>query len=497
MVRKSLIRVFLCLAVPAISGFAQDAKTALAAVEKAMGSADVKSIQYSGTGYTAALGQAVNPATPWPKFDLRAYTRTIDYVDGSSKEELTRVQGSNPWRGGGGTPLMGEQKQNAEVSGSVAWNMAGNAVIPQFGATLDERRLQIWLTPDGFIRAAKRGNGCAIRFDCEAKVSKKMEGGKQVTVITAGVGKYPVWATLDEQNMITKIEAKFPNPVLGDMPIVTTFSDYKDYKGVKFPSRIVQTEGGHLTFELNVTDVKVNAPASLPIPDAAKAEAPHEAVYVQLLADGVWYLTGGTHHSLVVEFKDYVAIIEAPLSEQRSLAVMDEARRLVINKPIKYVINTHHHFDHSGGLRTYVAAGATVITSASNKLYYDQIFKEKATLEPDKLSKTPKIPAYILVADKYVLTDGVQKIELYAVKDDAHADGMLMAYIPNGKILVEADDWTPGAADAPPPANPSMASINLYENIQRLKLDVAKIAPIHGRLATMAEFLKFLGKPKT
>jgi glyoxylase-like metal-dependent hydrolase (beta-lactamase superfamily II) len=249
---------------------------------------------------------------------------------------------------------------------------------------------------------------------------------------------------------------------------------------------------------LNVAEVKTNVPAPLPVPAAVKtAETPRVDVSVQLLADGVWYLTGGTHHSLVVEFKDYMAIIEGPLNEERSLAVMAEAKHLVINKPIKYVINTHHHFDHSGGLRTYIAEGATIVTSALNKPFYDQMAKMRATIAPDKLSKTPKIPAYVLVSDKYVLTDGTQKIELYPMKDDNHADGMLLAYIPAGKILVEADDWNSPAPDAPPPANAPLSSINLYDNIQRLKLDVAKIAPIHGRLATMADFLKFLGKSKT
>ena len=495
MVKKVFLNFIVCIALAATTLSAQDVKAVLAAAEKALGAAELKSIQYSGTGFNAAMGQAVNPTSAWPKFDVRAYTRTINYTDGSSKEELTRVQGSNPWRGGGGTPLMGEQKQNAQVNGNLAWNMNGTTPAAQFGDTLTERRLQIWMTPHGFIQYAKLGNGCAINFDCEAKVTKKTEGAKQVTVISVGFCKIPMEATLDDQNMITKVEAKFPNPVLGDMPIVTTYSGYKDYSGVKFPTRIAQSQGPYPVFELNVTGVKVNAPAELPVPDAVKtAETPRNDVSVQLLAEGVWYLTGGTHHSLVVEFKDYMAIVEAPLSEERSLAVLAQAKRLVINKPVKYVINTHQHFDHSGGLRTYVAEGATIVTHPINRPYYDQTFKMRATVAPDRLSKTPKLPLYLLVADKYVLTDGTQKIEIYPMKDDNHNDGMLLVYLPAGKILVEADEWNPPAADAPPPANASPANINLYDNIQRLKLEVKKIAPIHGRLVTMADYMKYLGK---
>ena len=471
-----------------------DAKSVIAAVEKAMGGADLKSIQYTGIGSNANLGQGVNPTAPWPRFDVTSYTRTINYTDSSSKEELTRIQGNNPVRGGG-APILGEQKQNFDVAGNNAWNVAGPNPVPQFGATLEERKLQIWMTPHGFLKLAKLGNGCAINWDCEAKVSKKTEAGKSVTVISVGFGKYPIEAFVDDKNMITKIEAKFPNPVLGDMLITTTYSDYKDYMGVKFPTRITQTQGAYPTFDLMVKDVKPNAPAPLPVPDGVKTtEAPRNDVSDQLLAEGVWYLTGGTHHSLVVEFKDYVTIIEAPLSEERSEAVIAETKRLVINKPIKYLINTHQHFDHSGGLRTYVAEGATIITHPMNKAFYDQMFKMKPTISPDRLAKSPKAPVILPVVDRYVLTDGSQKIELYAMKDDNHNEGMLIAYIPAGKILVEADEYNPPAADAAPPLSPPASSLNLYDNIQRLKLDVSKIAPIHGRLVTMNDFLKYLGK---
>ncbi len=471
-----------------------DAKSVIAAVEKAMGGADLKSIQYTGVGSNANLGQGVNPTAPWPRFDVTSYTRTINYTDSSSKEELTRIQGNNPVRGGG-APILGEQKQNNDVAGNFAWNVNGPNSVAQFGSTLEERKLQIWMTPHGFLKLAKLGNGCAINWDCEAKVSKKTEGGKPVTVISAGFGKYPIEAFVDDKNMIAKIEAKFPNPVLGDMLITTTYSDYKDFGGVKFPTRITQTQGAYPVFDLMVKDVKPNAPAPLPVPDGVKtAEAPRNDVSDQLLADGVWYLTGGTHHSLVVEFKDYMAIIEAPLSEERSEAVIAEAKRLVINKPIKYLINTHQHFDHSGGLRTYVAEGATIITHPMNKAFYEQMFKMKPTIASDRLAKNPKTPVIIPVMDRYVLTDGTQKIELFAMKDDNHNEGMLIAYIPAGKILVEADEYNPPAADAAPPLSPPASSLNLYDNIERLKLDVSKIAPIHGRLVTMADFLKYVGK---
>ena len=164
MVKKSFFSGIVGLALTAMTLSAQDAKTVLAAAEKALGGTDLKSIQYSGIGYNANLGQGVNPTSPWPRFDITAYTRTINYMDASSDEELTRVQGNNAVRGGG-APIIGEQKQRDLVSGNSAWTMAGANPVAQFGATLEERRLQIWMTPHGFIQAAKRGNGCAINWE--------------------------------------------------------------------------------------------------------------------------------------------------------------------------------------------------------------------------------------------------------------------------------------------------------------------------------------------
>src|SRR5205807_1019357 len=101
---------------------------------------------------------------------------------------------------------------------------------------------------------------------------------------------------------------------------------------------------------------------------------------------------GGSHHSVVVAFKDFIAVIEAPLNEDRSKAVIAEAKRLVPGKPIKYLVSTHHHFDHSGGLRTYVAEGASVVTHASNTAFFEKTFMAPATIVPDAQAKARKAP---------------------------------------------------------------------------------------------------------
>jgi glyoxylase-like metal-dependent hydrolase (beta-lactamase superfamily II) len=214
-----------------------------------------------------------------------------------------------------------------------------------------------------------------------------------------------------------------------------------------------------------------------------------------MLAPGVWHVTGGSHHSVVVEFDDYLAIVEAPLIEERSMAVMAEAKTLAPNKPIRYLLTTHHHFDHTGGLRTYVNEGATIVTHQSNVPYFQKTVTAPATVMPDMQAKSLKQPTFQGVSDKYVITDGKQTIEVYATGGDTHTNEYTLVYLPGPRILVEADAYSPGPADAPPPPMPPPNAVRLYEDIQKLKLNVATIAPIHGRGAvSFAEFRKFVGR---
>jgi hypothetical protein len=272
----------------------------------------------------------------------------------------------------------------------------------------------------------------------------------------------------------------------------------------------------HNYYELNITSVKANVPVqTMPVPDVVKqAVAPPVRVESQKLADGVWLLAGGTHHSMLVEFKDFVAVVEAPVNEARSLAVIAEADKLVPNKPIRYVVNTHHHFDHSGGLRTYLSQGTTIVTHESNKEYYlDILFDPRPwTLQPDRMSifnpmyMISRRPAPIdTVGNKYAISDGARVLEILHLQDMAyelgdpsyrqgnHGQDMLIAYLPKEKLLVNADLYSP-PAQGPAPATATNGMKTLYQNMIKLKLDVERHVPIHGRVATNDEFLKLFPK---
>jgi glyoxylase-like metal-dependent hydrolase (beta-lactamase superfamily II) len=175
--------------------------------------------------------------------------------------------------------------------------------------------------------------------------------------------------------------------------------------------------------------------------------------------------------------------------------VIAEVKKLIPNKPIRYVVMTHHHFDHSGGLRTYAVEGATILAREETRPFLQRtLFSPKPrTVQPDRFALAPREPRIETVGEKYVVSDGTRNLELHPVQGLNHAGTMLLVYFPKEKIVVNADLYSPPAQGAQPPANPSANSIVFYNNIKRLKLDVAQIAPIHGRVGAMDEFERLVG----
>ena len=222
---------------------AQDARAVLQAASTAMGTANVKSVVYTGSGWVAAVGQSYEPDADWPRFDVTTYTRAIDYDAKSSREELTRRQGNNVPRGGGGTPLREEQHQVAIVNGDYAWNVQGTDVIPAT-AGAEVRQLEIWLTPHGFLKAAMAANPTATSFTVAGPSQPGMtQNGKRMTVVSfTALGKYPMNGTINDQNMVELVQTWIPNPVLGDMLYETRYTEYKDFGGVKFPTILIRTK---------------------------------------------------------------------------------------------------------------------------------------------------------------------------------------------------------------------------------------------------------------
>ena len=524
--RLWVLFVVVLLGLIGVAGIAQepDARTVLQTSLKAMGAENLKSIQYSGTtGYLAAVGQNYSPAMDWPANQFTTYTRTIDYDAKSSKLDYTLRQGTGQGGPAGGgnapvitNPLIGEQRSIQMVSGNYAWNMNGTTVVPA-PADAEQRQLEIWLTPHGCLKAALAPDANPIVI-----TRNEQSKGRIRAVSFMALGKYRVQCAINDRNLVERIQTYFANPVVGDLYYELVLTNYKDFGGgVMFPTTFhahhdldddlegegVNVSGGHNSFGLTVSNVQLNVnDAALTVPDAVRtATVPPVRVESQKAADGVWYVGGGSHASIAVEFRDFIAVIEAPLNEDRSLAVIAEVKKLIPNKPIRYLVSTHHHWDHLGGVRAYVQQeGVTIVLQQANHSYYAEVLTVRPwMLKPDRLALAPPEEVaegytFEAVGQKYVLTDGTKVMEIYNVQGLAHAQGMLIAYLPKEKIVVEADMFTPPAPNAPLPTTITPANRTFYNNVQRLKLDVTTIAPIHGgRVYPWGDFVKIVNSGKT
>jgi glyoxylase-like metal-dependent hydrolase (beta-lactamase superfamily II) len=486
--KKTLIIAFAMASLWAVAARAQDAKTTLDAAAAALGATtSLRSIEFSGRGSDYMFGQAYDGNNAWPRFNLPSYTMTIDYAIPAMRDDRRRQQAENPPRGGGLQPLVGELRQIWVLSGNYAWDIAGQNATPSgrerdMRTAMDGRLAQIWLTPHGFIKAAI-ANGAAVK-------TETVRGAKKTAVSFTTPNKARFEGLLNEQNLVERIETWYDNPVLGDTAFEAVFRDYRDFGGVKFPTRILQRNGGYPVLDVAITDVKPNAAAAFEVPANIRQAAPpvSQAIVPEKLSEGVWSLPGNAR-SVAVEFRDYVAVVDAPESEARSVAVMDAIKKTIPGKPIRYVVNTHSHFDHAGGLRTYAAEGAAIITHHGNVPYYEQVWANPRTINPDRLAKSGRKPVFEGLAGSRTLTDGSRSMVIYHYAGNMHNAGMLMVFLPKEKILIEADSYTPpNSPNDPPGGLPYL--VHFYEAVERLRLDVEQVVPIHGRLVTFDEVLR-------
>jgi glyoxylase-like metal-dependent hydrolase (beta-lactamase superfamily II) len=470
MYRKCIAAVALVVLLSCAAG-AQDAKTVIANASKAMGADNLKTIQYSGSGTESSFGQAYDTTSGWPGFEVKTYTRTINFE--TPAWQIQRVNGEQPAdrRGGGGA---GAANQVVVVNANTQWAQLAD----------------YWSIPFGFLRAAA---------SMPSTVKPQTMGGKKYSVVSfTAPSKARVNGYINDQNLIEKVETWVDTPLTGDTLLETTYSNYKDFNGVKFPTKIVQKQGGWAILDLNVADVKPNVAANIQAPQGrgrggeGGGGGGAQATSSLKLGEGV-YAIAPAYASLAVEFKDFIVLFEAPQSEERATAIINETKKVIPNKPIKYVVNSHWHIDHSGGLRTLVAEGATIITHQMYKPWLEKALNTPHTLNPDKEEQAKKKVKIETMTEKKVITDGNQVLELYHQQGNMHTAGMIFGYVPKAKVLVQADGFNP-PAQAGAQGAISRHAPNLMDNIQRLKLSVETVVAIHypadGRKVPFAEFEK-------
>jgi glyoxylase-like metal-dependent hydrolase (beta-lactamase superfamily II) len=455
------------------------ADTELQQIADALDVSTTKTFQFTGNGKMFGVGQSTSPMAAWPRAYVKSLTRVFDFTAAAMRDEMVRSQGEAPPSGGDYQPIEGDQRLVALVSGDVAWNDDGKNMAPT-PHEANERAHQLVISPHGLLRAA---------FANHATVTKRtIEGRPMVVISFTERGKHKVVAYANDQNAIEKVESWYGHPVAGDIKVVTYYGPYRDFGGIKFPSKIIQYQDGLPALDLTVTAVRVNPPVNIEVPSNVRSQP--VTITSEKAADGVWVIGGDAYNSVLIEMKDYLIVVEAPLGDLRSAAVMAEVKKLAPNKPIKYLVNTHHHFDHSGGVRAYAAEGVTIVTHELNRPYYEKALANTWNLGPDRLAKSKKRPVFQTMGDNMVLTDGTRSVELYQIVGNGHHDGLVMAYLRKEKLLIEADAFSLFGI----PKTPNPYSVNLEANVRRLNIDVDKILPIHGSLVPYVELMKAIGK---
>ncbi len=487
----TLVRI---AALATFSALSLQAQSGSAVIQRAIDAThinDVDSLQVVGRGFDTLFGQSYSGDDPWPRFALSRYRAAINYKDDSLVDERIRSQLQNPPLGGGNQPIN-EQRQTLFYRSGHAWNVnaQGKPTPAQeerdLQSAAEGRRLQILMTPPGFLQAA---------LHASTAVHEEKAGIRTKTIVTFTTAeKIKLEGTIDDKGHLERIRTWLDTPVLGDVVYSTDFSNYRDFEGILYPEHIVQSEGGYALLDLTVSSVKKNAVPSLVIPAVIEHAVVKETPVItpQPYGAGVWILPGEDYHaskSILVEFKDYLLVIEAPDSEERSIAVINAVHKLVPNKAIRYIINTHTHFDHSGGLRTYAAEGATIVTWDGNVPYYKQVWSYPHTLHPDRLTFSKRTPVFEGLVGSRTFSDGQQEIVVFHYAGNYHNPGMLAIYLPRQRALIEADSLNPQVdPNDPPTAIPNL--VQFYGAVEKLGLAVDEIIPIHGRIAPFDEGLK-------
>jgi glyoxylase-like metal-dependent hydrolase (beta-lactamase superfamily II) len=471
----------------------QDARAAIAAASKAMGVDSLNSITYSGTARNGAFGQSKSIGDPMGPVNLTPitqYTRTINFGPASDPAALvSRARGppQPPTVPGVPPPMPGVFNQNITgAQASTNWAQA----------------LNIWTTPWGFLKGAAAANA-----------TLRQEGGQQVVSFTPAnftspSGQtYTVTGYINNQNLVTKVETRVEHAVVGDLLVEFEYSNYQNMNGAQVPTRIVQRQAGLPTFDANITSATRNPPnlaelltappapgrgGGAPPPAAAQGgrgappaggapggrggpQAAAAPPPVEKIGDGVFKI-GGNYTSLAVDMGDHILVVESGQSDARGMAVMAAARQAIPNKPIRFVVNSHPHFDHASGLAAAVAEGATILTHRNNEQVLERLLSGPRTLVGDSLSKVSNRRTDVVqgVGDRDVRkgTNG-KVVELHLIPNE-HSDGMLAVYLPAEKVVWSADITI---------VNPNPAQLGVVksavEALNRLKLDYDTWIPAH------------------
>jgi hypothetical protein len=436
----------------------------------------VKTLTIEGEGPAPNVGQNTMPDSELPVWKVTEFKRSIDFPNHRTRVQQLRTAQflfAN----------ANTQRQNQGLDGDVAYNVGADGTAARAStAAARDRRAELLQHPLVLVREVLDDPGTKLS-------GYRTAGNQEIVEIETSKGEKLTLAVDSGSKLPSRVTTMADNANMGDVAIDTVFANYEAAGGLQLPKRITTTIDKYPQFDLTISKNTVDGDVGdLAAPGAVKSAPapvpPPQVVTAEPVGKGIWWLAGsGNHRSVVFEFDDHLVLYEAPLNETRSKAVIEKARSLS-SKPLTHAIISHHHFDHSGGLRVAVAEGLTLITYKDNIPFFNDLLARKHSIVPDELEKNPKPVKFEPVDDQLTLKDKSMEVQLYHLKDNPREGTNLFAYVPRDRMLVQADLYDSTWQFHHWGAN----VITNIEDIRKLKVD--KQVPVHGAIESYGEMVK-------
>jgi glyoxylase-like metal-dependent hydrolase (beta-lactamase superfamily II) len=307
--------------------------------------------------------------------------------------------------------------------------------------------------------------------------------------------------------LLAKFENIIADPAAGDAVQEIAFADYQRVGPVMIPSRRTQRVAGETVMEHRYANIRVNShpadsvfsrPQALtetpPLTETPQPAPAQPAERVSQVAPGLWQLENIApgYNMLVAEFGDHLVVVEAPNNSAVTERAIATIKRTVPGKPIRYVVPTHHHSDHAGGMRAFVAEGATIVTTPGNAALFRRMAAANArTIAPDALSRAPRSPVIETFTGRRVFTDGTRTLEVRDIGPSPHARELLVAYAPSAGIVFQGDLLNTGP-DGVSVAPGNEATAHFAQWLDGSGLDVRTILGVHSPPRTREDLRRAL-----